>query len=506
MIYSHSDVNFLLGVFINKPELCLNVKYKLEKDDLSPSLFQKIIYSVVFNLASGKCKNIDYVEINEFLKKYPSQYQVYKDNDGDSYVCTIKELSEDKLDNIEYYYGNIKKLSYIREAREDGDDISFFWDENKTDTDNLSKVDSFKMEDIIEYYEKKIMDRKHKYQNKKVKEEYLAGTDFMKTKEECKLTPMLGNSFQSEYLNGIFRGMYGFIIRTAKSGGGKSVLSLGDLCQTCILEYWDFEQQKFVKNESRVGAGLFINTELDLRFQLDVATIAWISGVERDHIANGEYLDGEEERVDYANEVLLRSELYFVDDPYFTCSSLEETIKYYAYNKNALTVCFDYISDNNWVSKEIANETKVPQRQDMVLLELTARLKQIQLETGVCLISACQTNGKEDTMDYPTSSCMAGGQSQERKTDGVLFMLPPTKKELEATSPILARVTKSKFKMDVVPNNVCHIVKGRNSKYEKHIKIFQVVDLGTLRSVDLYCTDKNNQPIKVEPLKILANN
>ena len=51
--------------------------------------------------------------------------------------------------------------------------------------------------------------------------------------------------------------MFGFIIRTAKSGGGKSVLSLGDLCQTCILEYWDFDQKKFVKNESRVGNAMF---------------------------------------------------------------------------------------------------------------------------------------------------------------------------------------------------------------------------------------------------------
>ena len=56
------------------------------------------------------------------------------------------------------------------------------------------------------------------------------------------------------------------------------------------------------------------------------------------------------------------------------------------------------------------------------------------------------------------------------------------------------------------PNNVCHIVKGRNSKYEKHTKVFQHIDLGTLRTVDLFCTNKRNEPIKVEALKIVANN
>ena len=57
-----------------------------------------------------------------------------------------------------------------------------------------------------------------------------------------------------------------------------------------------------------------------------------------------------------------------------------------------------------------------------------------------------------------------------------------------------------------MPNNVCHIVKGRNSKYEKHIKVYQYMDLGNLRTVDLFCTNKHNEPIKVEGLDIIANN
>ena len=506
-IYNPSQVNLLLGCLLQSPDLSSSDKYPLCKDDFCIS-FQKFIYVSIVNLYKQGYKKIEYKELDKYLSKYPEQYEVFKECGGrgnvEDFIETIIELSD--LENYDGYYNDVRKLSILRDYRDNGIDIEKFWNYNVNDEDNLKGLDGVKIEEIVNYYEGIQTQIKRKYKGKKVKEEYVAGSDFMETKERFKQSPLLGNSFQSEYLNGIFRGMFGFIIRTAKSGGGKSVLSLGDLCKTCILEYWDFDQNKFVKNESRVGNAMFLNTELELREQLDVATIAWISGVERDHIIDGEYLEGEEDRVDYANEILSKSGLYFVDDPEFTCSSLEDTIRDYVYNKGCKTICFDYISDNNFVGKEIAQETKIPQRQDMILLELTARLKQVQRETGCCLISACQTNGNEDSMDYPTSACMAGGKAQERKTDGVLFMLPPTKKELEATSPILARVTKSKFKMDVVPNNVCHIVKGRNSKYEKHIKIFQVVDLGTLRSVDLYCTDKNNQPIKVEPLKILANN
>ena len=506
-IYNPTSVNMLLGCLLQDSSLVLSDKYPLDKTDFCLS-YQKFIYVAIFNLYKKGNKSIGFMELDTYLSKYPEQYEVFKDCGGrggvEDYIDTLLELSN--LDNYEGYYNDVRKMSVLRDMRENYN-IDKFWDYNKSDEYNLKGLDDVGIEDIVNHYEGIQTQIKRKYKGKKVKEEYVAGSDFMETKERFKQTPLLGNSFQSEYLNGIFRGMFGFIIRTAKSGGGKSVLSLGDLCQTCILEYWDFDQKKFIKNESRVGNAMFLNTELELREQLDVATIAWISGVERDHIIDGEYLEGEEERVDYANEILSKSGLYFVDDPEFTCSSLEDTIRDYVYNKGCKTICFDYISDNNFVGKEIAQETKIPQRQDMILLELTARLKQVQRETGCCLISACQTNGNEDSMEYPTSACMAGGKSQERKTDGVMFMLPPTKKELESVAPLIAKFDKGNgIKMNIYPNNVCHVVKGRNSKYEKHIKVFQHIDLGTLRSIDLFCTNKHNEPIKVEALKIVANN
>ena len=508
-IYDTTKVNMLLGCLLQDTSLITNDKYPLCKDDFVGHAFDNVMYVSIVNLSRSGYKTISFFDLDKYLQKHEAQYQIFKDcrdkGDVEDFLDTIVYLG--KLENYESYYNDVRKLSCIRDYRDSGYDIEKFWDYNKSETDNIKGLEGIKIEEIVNYFEGLQTQIKRKYKGKKVKEEYVAGTDFMETKERFKESPLLGNSFQSEYLNGIFRGMFGFIIRTAKSGGGKSVLSLGDLCQTCILEYWDFDQNKFAKNESRVGNAMFLNTELELREQLDVATIAWISGVERDHIIDGEYLEGEEDRVDYANEVLSKSGLYFVDDPEFTCSSLEDTIRDYVYNKQCKTICFDYISDNNYVGKEIAQETKIPQRQDMILLELTARLKQVQRETGCCLISACQTNGNEDSMDYPTSACMAGGKSQERKTDGVLFMLPPTKKELESVAPLIAKLDKGNgIKINMYPNNVCHIVKGRNSKYEKHTKVFQYIDLGTLRTVDLFCTNKRNEPIKVEALKIVANN
>ena len=321
------------------------------------------------------------------------------------------------------------------------------------------------------------------------------------TKEQIKESPEYGASFQSPYLNSIFRGIYGFILRAAKSGGGKTIMSLGDLCKVTCTEYWDFQKEKFVKNKSRVGAGLFINTEMDMRKELDPIIISWISGVKRDHILDGFYLAGEEERVNYAANVLSNSEFYIVDDPCFTTKSLVNTIREYATLKQVKTICFDYIQNNGYVASEIANETKVPQREDMVLLALTDRLKQIQRQCNVGLISAVQTNGQEDNMNFPTESCLAGSKAQVRKTDGTMAMLPPKKAELEIFDMIKGN-NSLKIPEDAICNNITHIIKGRSSKFPKYIKIFQYVDYGNSRCYDWCVTDKDGALIKIDKLLI----
>lgn len=280
-----------------------------------------------------------------------------------------------------------------------------------------------------------------------------------------------------------------------------TIMSLGDLCKVTCTEYWDFNKNQFVKNKSRVGAGLFINTEMDMRKELDPIIISWISGVKRDHILDGFYLAGEEERVNYAANVLSNSEFYIVDDPCFTTKSLVNTIREYATLKQVKTICFDYIQNNGYVASEIANETKVPQREDMVLLALTDRLKQIQRQCGVGLISAVQTNGQEDNMNFPTESCLAGSKAQVRKTDGTMAMLPPKKAELEIFDMIKGN-NSLKIPEDAICNNITHIIKGRSSKFPKYIKIFQYVDYGNSRCYDWCVTDKDGALIKIDKMLI----
>lgn len=503
-IYQNSVTDRMLGCLFQNPMLCLETKYKLDKDEFKANKFHQILYVTIYNLACSDYKTISIFDINSFLEPYTSQYEIYKDNNGDSYIDTIIELTD--TSNFEAYYNEFKKLSCIRVYNENGFDISKFWNFEQSDEKNLENINQYNIEDIINYFEGLQTSIKRSFTNNGVKEEYIAGTDFAEYKEKFKEEPLIGNSFQSEYLNGVYRGMYGFIIRGAKSGGGKSILSMADLCKATITEYYDFKVGDFVKNKSRKGKGLFINTELELREELDPLIIAWISGVPRSHIIDGRYDEGEEDRVDRATQILLDSGLYIVDDPEFTTKSLVTTIKDYTYNYDVKTVCLDYIQNNGFVAKEISSETKVPQREDMVLLTLTDRLKQVQRECGVSLISSVQTNGQEDNMEIPTEACLAGGKSQVRKTDGTMIMLPPTKKELSQLDMAITKWNnehnKQSFGNRIIPNNVIHIIKGRGSKYQKNTKIFQYVTLSNGRSIDMFCTDKHNNLVNVDRLVI----
>lgn len=503
-LYSHSTTDRLLGILFQNPSLVLEPKYKLDKDEFAPCKFHQILYVCIYNMVCNDYKSISIFDMNSFLSPYEAQYQIYLDNNGDAYISTIIELTD--VNNFEGYYNEFKKLSLLRKYKEYHYPIDKFWDFEKSDEKNLENVNQYSIEDIINYFEGIQVDIRRSFVNNGVKEEYQAGTDFMESKERFKQDPLIGNSFQSEYLNGIYRGIYGFIIRVAKSGGGKSILSMGDLLKSTVTEYYDFDKQEFVVNKSRKGSGLFINTELDLRDELDPLIIAWISGVSRSHIIDGNYDIGEEERVNKANQILLESGLWIVDDPEFTTKSLVSTIKDYALNKKVQTVCFDYIQNNGFVAKELSSETKVPQREDMVLLALTDRLKQVQRECGVSFLSSVQTNGQEDNMEIPTEAVLAGGKSQVRKTDGTMVMLPPTKKELSQLEIAIgkwnSKNNKNAFGNPIIPNNVIHIIKGRGSKYPKGTKVFQSIDLSTGRTIDMFCTDKFNNMIQVDKLVI----
>lgn len=828
ILYSIDDAMLLLGCFANKPNLILSNKYRIGENDFrckgcDESKFHHILYRTMYNLVASGAEEIDNVVVDTFLRNYPEQYNLCNQYDFMSFIPEIKQIASEK--NIAVHYDVVRKFAMLREYKAVGFDITELYDEAKDEVSQRNKLNSISLRDIDKHFEQKRLNIKQNYISTENVEHYKAGSDFEHTKEVFKETPRLGLSFQSPYLNDIYRGIMGLTLRSGASGcvdaeteyfdgrqwkpicdftnkdkvlqynkdgttslvkpiayikapcdemwhfetkyglnqtlsdehnvvyitskgnlaekpmaelvdmhksasngfrgkfittfyasgkgirltdaeirlmcavicdgtfnyklsesnrgtdswnkcrfhlkknrkkerlrkllkcagydyreyesaangytdfvvvvpfrckefsgdwynctnkqlkiiceevmhwdgyyvtnktfsttskstadfiqyaftatghratilvddrcgrwhsngkyqyksicyvvsvsrktsglctignseinrvrpidgykycftvpshmlvlrrnnrifitgnSGKTITSIGDACMSGIKYYYDLEKKKYKTNKSYIGNVLFINTEMDLREELDVMFIAWISGVSRNKIMDGLYIHDEEERVDKARQILEQSGIYVVDDPEFTAKNLEEIIEDYIINKNVKLVVFDYVQNQGYVANELAQESGIPMREDMVLLTLTDRLKQMSRKHNIPILTGTQLNGRELEMPYPTEACLAGGKSQVRKADCSMIITPLSEKQMSEIEPYIAM-----YPDLPKPNMITHNIKGRASRFPKYIRVYQYVDLGTGRVQDLYATTKALEPLEsIEKLTI----
>ena len=493
MLYNETEAMYVLGAVLKEPELILSNKYNLTKEDFKPSKFHSILFSIINNLSIKGIRDIEPIDIGNLCSPHKAQMEVLEDNNYIDFVETIKSIAKEK--NFIYYYNNLRKFTVLRYYKNEGFPIEKIYDETLDDDSQMEKLNGLSVEDIITYFGDIQSKIKKEFVGNGTQEEIQAGVGFEETKERFKETPYYGANLQSLYQTSLYRGWCRghLILRSAPSGFGKTILGVADLCMVCAKEYWDIEKEKWVVNKNRQGAGLFINTEMDLMTELTPMFIAWIANVSRSDIADGVYHIGEEERVDYAIKVLQESEIYLVDDPKFTISSLESTLRDYAENKNILYAIMDYLQDNGIVGKEMKKTHEIVAR-DTIILNLAENLKVIARELNIGIMTSTQLNGNEKTADIIDEACLSGGKAIKNKIDAGCIIMFPRKKELQLTENFGVKRGFHGMK----PNIVSHSFKIRFGKYGTNIKIFQYADLGTGRITDLYVVNVFNEPINVE--------
>ena len=508
-LYNLTAVNIVIGCLYNNPSLYFNDKYRLSLDDFYNSSqkrgyrFQRILFGAGRKLAEQGVQEITEVDVGEFVSGYRENMAILEENDYLEAIPTFKQFG--KENSFDYYYNRVRKLSLLARAKYDkGCNIDKFFNEDNAEDEQFTKLDKYSIFDIINEYELMACDLKQEYYLNENNEYYKAGKDFEDTIESIKSNQLLGSSFQSMLLNELFNGQLGFHITAAKSGDGKSIISLGNMCNVSSKYLYNEDTKRFEKNRHFDGGSLFINTELSLRNEVDIACIAYISNVDRGKIRRWNLTKEEENRVVQAGEILKDSPIYLVDDAEFTTKSLENEIKDHVIKYNVKNVFFDYIANNGYVSKEISSEQSIPTREDIVLLTLTSRLKDIQNKYGIYLHAGIQCNSQIDTLPYPTEAVLAGGGSSVRKTDGTMVIKAITKNEQKTFDECCYRNEKG-FREKLKPNRTIHIVKGRNTMYEKYSKILVHIDFGTGKITDFIALNKNDEPINVSRLDIVGD-
>lgn len=218
------NIFLLFGVYCNNPKLITDENYATNPNDYNET-FHKMIFGAMYNIVKRSSVNkITPVEIENELSQFESALNMWKVNDGWTYIETAIQETEDKVYNIGLYFDNVRKFSILRMAVQKLKmDITFIYDE--TDELKLEKFNQMSSKQVLSEIYKKFDEYKNMWkENFGDNYSFHAGDNIKKRIETHKRQDnSYGYPFQSGYMTTIFRGMRPkkFMVRSSISGGGK---------------------------------------------------------------------------------------------------------------------------------------------------------------------------------------------------------------------------------------------------------------------------------------------
>lgn len=288
---------------------------------------------------------------------------------------SAKKLADQ--DNYDQNCLTIKKFSLLRDLENANFNIKEIYE--VTDEVKVKKFYKMSLDDIINYYNKKIINLEQKYSG--TNEGIHAGDGIEELIEEYKKSPEMGVDSGINALNYFTYGLRKkYYLFSAKTGDGKTRLQTFFAIMTAV-------KQKIPT--------LFITTELEYD-EIQAMLLSGVSGVPERHIILNDYEEGEEEKVDEAAKELKESGLQIVYLPDFTVEKIEYTIKKYILLYGTQYVFFDYIKASMSIIASINKKTGGGLQSWQILTLLSERLKALNAIYKVGIISSTQLTKGED--------------------------------------------------------------------------------------------------------------
>lgn len=243
---------------------------------------------------------------------------------------------------------------------------------------------------------------------------------------------------------------------------------------------------------------LFITTELELS-EIQTMLLAFISGVNESDILNGEYTTQQDlDRVLEASKIIKNSPLWLEHIPDFSLEDIENIIIKHVRKNNVKYVFFDYIHTSLKILEEITTKANgVRLREDIVLLMMATRLKDICNEYGIFLMSATQLNSEWETKEVANQNLLRGSKAIADKIDLGMIMLPVMEDDIAKLRNILDNNGL------VEPNLKISVYKNRRGEY-KDIIIWCTANLGICRITPLFVTDNYYRIINIKETKVIV--
>ena len=488
----------IIGCVFNNPSLLdLTDKYNIVEEDF-PSDFHKVAYGAIYKLHELGVKDITLENISDFLSARPKSEAIFKQQKGEEWLLKVADNS--LPNSFDYYYMRLKKMTLLRAYDNYGVDVSDIYDpDNILDVKKKQlqedMLDNSTLEQIATKVEGKIESIRMQYVDDSFGEAAQAGEGIDELIDKFKDHPEVGVPLYGPLINTVTRGarLKKFYLRSAATGVGKTRSMIADACYIACDRIYD-------TNFGWLSCGqgeptLYITTEQELE-EVQTMMLAFISAVNEEHILNGEYMVGEEERVREAAKILAAAPLYVEELPDFSLKDVEDKIKKNLRDHDVKYVFHDYIHTSLKILEEITKRSGgVKLREDNILFMLSTRLKDICNQHGVFIMSATQLNGSYTDSETPDQNLLRGAKAIADKIDMGAILLGVKDDDLINLEPILAS---NSFE---TPTIKLSIYKNRRGRY-KGVYLWCKADLGCCRIQPMFCTGYDYELKSIDDIRI----
>ena len=493
-----SAVMQVIGSTFNQPSLLdLTDKYSIVDEDF-PDPFHKTVFGAIYKLHELGSKDITIELIVDYLSARPKSLAIFEQQKGEEWLMKVAENSS--VDSFDYYYGRLKKFSLLRAYDNCGIDVSEIYDpDNILDTKKKQlqeeMLDNSTLERIADIIDEKIDAIRIQYVDDDYGDARQAGEDIDALIDKFIETPEVGVPLYGPLINTVTRGarLKKFYLRSAATGIGKTRSMIADACYIGCTKIYD-EAFGWISSGAAEPT-LMITTEQELE-EIQTMMLAFLSGVNEEHILNGKYEGDELVRVREAGRILRESPLYVEELPDFSLQDVENKIKKNVRERGVKYVFHDYIHTSLKILEEITRRSGgVKLREDNVLFMLSTRLKDICNHYGIFIMSATQLNGDFQDAKTPDQNLLRGAKAIADKIDYGSILLGVKEEDLASLDNILAA------NVFDTPTIKISIYKNRRGQY-KGVYLWCKANLGCCRIIPMFCTTYDYQLINMEDIVI----
>ncbi len=269
---------------------------------------------------------------------------------------------------------------------------------------------------------------------------------------------------------------------------------IADACSIACNKIYNIETNQWENNGTREPTQ-FITTEQDTE-EIQTMMIAFISGVNEDHIMKSSYEGDEWDRVVRAADIIEKSPLYIKKLPDFSLQDIENTIKFGIRQQGVRYIFMDYIHSSMKILSEISSKAGVKGlREDNILFMISVRLKDLCNQYGVFIMSATQLNADYISAQQYDQNLLRGAKSIADKIDCGMIMLQASQDDFDALKTIINSMGIE------MPTIKISVYKNRGGRY-KDILLWCRENRGICRIEPIFATNYNYELVNIEDLKI----